>query len=119
MLYEVITHYKSVDNLPVAAPPLGNVFSFEEEQKYYFDLSQTIKKQEYIEKLTIHFYCLSAFPASAQIQLFYINSSGMKVDLTQGKPIILPAAPINTQGKVTQTVLKIVDIELSQDDITA
>ena len=113
-----IVHYESVDSLPVAVPSDGSVFSFDEEQNYYFDLSQTIKKEEYIEKLTIHFYCVSAFPASAQIQLFYINSGGMKVDLTQGKPIILPAALINAQGLVTQNVVKIVDIELSQDDIT-
>ncbi|GEM_PF-4527968 len=91
--------YEAIDELPVDLPdPIDSEpISWTEQETVYFDLGES---RENILSMTLQFDIINRFPAETAITLSFMNI-GEYVTTLRFEPIIVKAAEIDEEGKIT------------------
>lgn len=113
--------HNSIFKVEVAAevPLWGSVEAFvlEQESDFVADLPE---ETDYIRSLDLKLFSVNRFPLSIEIQAFFMDSSGQVLDslLAEGTQL-LPAAPVDANGRVTAGSPHSLNIPFNQSRIGA
>jgi hypothetical protein len=113
--------HNSIFKVEVAAevPLWGSVRAFvlEQESDFVADLPEDV---EYINSLNLLLFTENRFPMSIDVQAYFIDSSGKVLDslLSEGTQL-LPAAPVDQDGKVVSSVKQSLNVPFDKSRITA
>jgi len=101
--------------LNIELPLKGRISNLKAEKEFEFDAATMLDN---INFALFQVRVDNGFPLRTELQLYFLDASGQILDiLIEGDPTIMEAAPVDGNGIVTNSVEKLMQIELDKDKI--
>jgi hypothetical protein len=97
--------YDNPGEVPLISPvPVTDVtVSWVERDTVYFNLESSVAERKYIVSMMLQFDITNRYPAEMNVELYISDSFGTTMRITS-EPIIVNAAEIDDEGKVTKAM---------------
>ena len=106
-----------IPGYPIFPDEPDRPITYIEKQPLDFDLTDAVSKRENIVYMKLRCETINRFPADIKVEVYYKINGTDSVSLTKEDPIVVPAAAISDDGKITGFDNDVRDILLDETEI--